>query len=220
MLHILRLPIVNVYLLLGERAVLVDAGGPTDVPRIISFLARHGVADLALILLTHGHWDHAGGAAELRTRTKAPIAVQRDDVDLVCSGSGSNGPAKPTCLTAYFVKAFVNRDYPPFEPDVVIDDELDLATFSVAGRVIRTPGHTPGSISVLTPDSEAIVGDLIMGGWFGGNLFPTRPGLHYFVEDPGLLKESIAKVLNRNPNVILPGHGGPLDPASIRRFIS
>src|SRR5438128_1321068 len=149
MLHTLRLSIPNVFLLTGDKAVLVDSGGPNDVPRILAFLQEHGVGpgNLALILLTHGHWDHAGGAAELRAQTKAPIAIQRADDELV--RQGINGTPKPTCLMAYLIAAFVNRNYPPFEPDIVIDEEIDLKDFGVAARIVFTPGHTPGSISVL-----------------------------------------------------------------------
>ncbi len=217
MLHPLRLSISNAFLITGEKAILVDSGGPNDVPRILTFLQQHGITEgkLALILLTHGHWDHAGGAAELRAKTKAPIAIHRGDVELV--RQGSNGTPKPTCLMGYLIRAFVNRGYPPFEPDILIDEEIDLTPFGVAGRIVFTPGHTPGSISVLTGDGGIIVGDLLMGGWFGGALFASRPGLHYFADDLAGVKTSIGKVLALSPRVIHPGHGGPLDPKAVMR---
>jgi hydroxyacylglutathione hydrolase len=212
MLHCLRLTIPNVYLLTGERAVLIDSGGPSDVPRILAFLEEHDIAadQLALILLTHGHWDHAGGAKALRDATKAPIALHRGDLELV--RRGTNGRPKPTCSMGYLIRAFVNRDYPPFEPDLEIDDALDLQPFGVDARVLLTPGHTAGSISVLTGEGDAIVGDLLMGGWLGGKLFPTRPGMHYFAEDVQQLKASLRYVLDLKPRTIQPGHGLPLDP--------
>jgi glyoxylase-like metal-dependent hydrolase (beta-lactamase superfamily II) len=217
-LHILRLKLTNVYLFTGERSILVDSGGPADVPRILSFLQAHGVevGKLALILVTHGHWDHAGGAAQLREMTKAPIAIHRADADL--ARRGINGPARPTCLTGYLIRTFINRDYPPFEPDVVLDGQMDLREFGVAARVIPTAGHTPGSISVFTDAKEAIVGDLVMGGWFGGWLFPTRPGIHYFADDLEQLQGSLRKLLELRPSVVHPGHGGPLDPRAIARM--
>jgi glyoxylase-like metal-dependent hydrolase (beta-lactamase superfamily II) len=214
MLHVLRLTLPNVYLLTGERAILIDAGAPKDVPRILAFLQTHGIepSELSLILLTHGHWDHAGGAAQLKAVTMAPIALHRADADLV--RKGHNGSLKPTCLMGRLLLPFVNRGFPAFEPDVLIDEEMDLSAFGVAGRVLFTPGHTPGSISVLTNEGEAIVGDLLMGGWFGGWLFPSRPGLHYFAEDVGQLHASIGKVVAVS-RVIHPGHGGPLDPSDV-----
>ena len=144
MLHILRLSIPNVYLLTGDKAVLIDAGGPKDVPRILSFMKELGIQDgqLSLILLTHGHWDHAGGAAALRTATRAPIAIHRGDLELV--RSGTNGVLKPTCLMGYFIRTFINRGFPPFEPDLVIDREMELTSFGVDARTLLTPGHLTG----------------------------------------------------------------------------
>lgn len=219
-LHILQLRVPNVYLLTGERAVLVDAGGPKDVPRILSFLEAHGAAGnrLALILVTHGHWDHAGGAAGLKQATGAPIAVHRADADLV--RRGINGPVKSRSLLGPVVRALFNRDYPPFEPDLLLDGEIDLREFGVAARVIPTPGHTPGSVSVITDDKEALVGDLLMGGFFGGWLYPSWPGLHYFADDVEQLRDSVRQLLDCGPSVIHPGHGGPLDPAAIRLMLA
>ena len=218
MLHILRLAIPNVYLLTGERgAVLIDAGGPADASAILAFLQAHGVPRPTLILLTHGHWDHAGAAKELRELTGAPIALHRADLPRV--QSGKVWPERIDSVSAWLVYHLVNRPFPPFEPDIILDDEIDLMRFGVEARVLFTPGHTAGSISVLTGDGEMIVGDLLFGGYLGGKLFPSRPGLHYFVEDRPQLRASIAKVLALSPRAIWTGHGGPLDPEAVaRRF--
>ena len=60
--------ISNSYLLLGEKPVLVDTGSPGDLKRILAALKARDIEPkkLALILLTHGHGDHAGCAAELK----------------------------------------------------------------------------------------------------------------------------------------------------------
>jgi len=213
MLHTLRLTIPNVFLLTGDKAILIDAGGPKDVPRILRFLQMHGVDALSLILLTHGHWDHAGGAAGLKKATGAAIAIHRADAELV--RQGTSGPLKPTNLMGRLILPLVDRPYPAFEPDVLIDDERDLHEFGVPAHVLFTPGHTPGSISVLTDDHEVVVGDLLMGGWLGGWLFPRRPGLHYQADDVHQVHASIAKVLAAAPRFIHVGHGGPLDPGEV-----
>jgi len=217
MLYVLRLSIPNVYLITGERRVLVDAGGPKDVPRIISFLQTHRVepGKLQMILLTHGHWDHAGGAAELKAALRAPVAIHRADADFV--RRGINGLLKATNLTGWLLRRFLDRSYPPFEPDILNEGEMDLAAFGVAAKVLHTPGHTPGSLSVRTADAEIIVGDLLMGGWLGGTLFPTWPGLHYYAEDLAQVHASVRRVVADSPRLIHPGHGGPLDPLKVAR---
>ena len=80
--------ISNCYLLLGERPVLVDTGAPGDLKRILAALKHAGIApkDLSLILLTHGHSNHAGCAAELKRRGAPQVALHAGDVTLVRQG--------------------------------------------------------------------------------------------------------------------------------------
>ena len=82
-------------------------------------------------------------------------------------------------------------------------------------RVVPTPGHSAGSVTILTA-AEAIVGDLLMGGYAGGKHWPHVPTLHYFAEDLSLLRTSIAKLLEYAPARVYTGHGGPLDLEAIR----
>jgi hydroxyacylglutathione hydrolase len=218
MLIPIPLPICNVFLLKGERPILIDTGRPADFATIVKALQKHGVApaDLALILHTHGHWDHCGSTAQLQPLTPARIAIHAADGPMM--QRGDNGVLRPTCLSARVFKRVLDRSYPATEPDLLIEHEMDLAEFGVQARVVFTPGHTAGSISVLSPAGDAIVGDLIMGGYLGGRLRPHRPGLHYFAEDLGALRASIQKILALAPTTIYPAHGGPLDPADVARF--
>lgn len=218
MLIRIPLPICNVFLLKGARPILIDSGRSHDFAAIVQALQQHGVApaDLALILHTHGHWDHCGSTAQLRQLTSARIAIHAADAPMM--RRGDNGVLRPTCLFARVFKPLLDRSFPGTEPDLLIEHEMDLAEFGVQARILFTPGHTAGSISVLTSAGEALVGDLIMGGYLGGRLRPHRPGLHYFAEDLDAVGASIHKVLATGPAVIYPAHGGPLDPAEVTRF--
>ncbi len=211
--------ICHAFLLKGERAVLVDTGRPKDLAAIERGLHAHGVApaELALILHTHGHRDHAGGTAQLRRLTGAPVAVGAADAPMMrrCD----NGHLRPTNLFGRVFRPLLDGRYPPTEPDLLIEDEIDLAEFGVAARVILTPGHTAGSISVVTAANEILVGDLLMGGSLGGWLRPHRPGLHYFADDLVALRASVRKVLALAPKKIYPAHGGRLDPADVERWL-
>jgi glyoxylase-like metal-dependent hydrolase (beta-lactamase superfamily II) len=219
MLIPIALPICNIFLLKGERAILIDTGRPQDFAAIQRALQRHGVAprDLSLILHTHPHWDHAGSTAQLRRVTTAPAAVHVADARM--ARCGDNGVLRPTSLFARLLRPLVDGRCPGFEPDLLIGREIDLAEFGVAARVIFTPGHTAGSLSVLTADGDIAVGDLLMGGYFGGWLMPWRPGLHYYAVDLDALYASVRKVLALRPRRIWPAHGGPVEPAAVERWV-
>jgi len=219
MLIPIKLPICYAFLLLGDRPILVDTGRPRDCASLEKALAQHGVtpADLSLILHTHGHWDHAGSTAELKQRSSAPIAIHVADVPMM--RRGDNGALRPTCLFARVFKRLLDWPFPGTEPDFLIDKEIDLAEFGASARVVFTPGHTAGSISVMTRDGDALIGDLLGGGYFGGWLRPHRPGLHYFADDIDAVKASVRKLLSLLPRRLYPAHGGPLEPEEVERWL-
>lgn len=213
----IRLGLSNAFLLRGERAVVVDTGRPKDAKPLADALRRHGVdvAELALVLHTHAHWDHCGGTRQLKEWTQAPAAVHRGDADRM--RRGENGPLRGTGPVGTVLSPFLNHRFPALEPDLLLDDETDLAPFGVAARVLATPGHTAGSVSVLTAAGEAIVGDLMMGGYLGGNVLRGRPTYHYFADDLELLRASIRQLLDRGPTTLYTGHGGPVTADAARR---
>lgn len=213
----IRLSISNAFLVKGERPVLIDTGCPGDTDRLVAALAREGVAvgDLALILHTHGHRDHAGGTARLKTMTAAPTAVHPADADML--RRGANRPLIPANLTGRLIRAYVDRPFPPVEPDLALDEAFDLARYGLAGRVLATPGHTEGSVTVLLDGGEAVAGDLVVGGYLGGLLAPGVPGYPYFLEDLAELRSSVRKLLRHSPSRVYVGHGGPLRGDDVRK---
>ncbi len=212
----IHLRLSSAYLIRGERAVLVDSGSPGESQAIREALAGAGVdvSDLSLLLHTHGHSDHAGSTAELQRLSGAPAAIHAADAAML--RSGRNGPLPSTRLEARMIKPFVDKPFPAVAPDVVFDDELDLAPYGVDGRVVMTPGHTAGSVSVLLASGEAIVGDVLMGGVMGGALQAGKPNLHYFVQDVGQLRQSLAFLLAQPLRTLYVGHGGPLAVDAVR----
>lgn len=212
----IRLSLSNAYLVHGERAILVDSGSPGESQAIRKALAQAGVdvSSLSLLLHTHGHSDHAGSTAELRRLSGAPVAIHAADAAML--RGGRNGPLPPTRLEARMIKRFVDKPFPAVEPDLVFDQELDLAPYGVDGRVVMTPGHTAGSVSVLLASGEAIVGDVLMGGFMGGAFQAGKPNLHYFVQDASQLRQSLAFLLAQPLHTLYVGHGGPLAMEAVR----
>src|SRR5262249_14790093 len=138
-----------------------------------------------------------------------PTAIHQGDVEKMTSGS--NGLLKATCLTARLTRPLLDRSFPPAEPDIVINSEISLSAFGVDARILHTPGHTSGSISILTPEGDAIVGDLLMGGYLGGRIRRHTPTFHYFAEDFALLRANLERLMREHSPVnVFPSHGGPL----------
>ncbi|MFF2625638.1 MBL fold metallo-hydrolase [Kitasatospora griseola] len=210
---------INAYLLLGRRPVLVDAGTPGSGRRIHDGLAACGVdpADLALIVITHGHLDHFGSAAELHRLTGAPVAGHVADLGPYRSGRVRE-PYRPTGpmgrLMARNRKLHVRAE--PFEPEVRVRGVTSLAEFGVEARIMPTPGHTAGSVSVLTDSGDLVAGDLIAGSFMG--LIPGRPANPPFHDDPRQNLASLRSMLDLDPARLHVGHGTPLDPARVRRW--
>ncbi len=207
MQQVVRIPIgyVNVFLVKGERHILVDTGTPGSERKIVARLARKGIdpAAISLIVITHGHFDHFGSVDRLRDMLNVPVAIHRHDADSL--RRGVNQRVVPRTMQARLLLLLLKGEVPgfvPFEPDVILDDEMSLAEYGVDGQVIATPGHTPGSVSICTAEGECIVGDLLMGG--------RRPDYPMFADDLDEVENSIRKVMSRAPYLIYPGHGRPI----------
>jgi hydroxyacylglutathione hydrolase len=208
--------ISNCYLILGERPVLVDTGAPGDLQRILVALKRHRLEpkQLALILLTHAHSDHAGNAAELRWRSGRPVALHANDAGL--ARSGENGVLAVQTDLGRFVRPFVDEPFQAFEPDIIFREPFPLDPYGVKGHVIPTPGHTLGSSSVVLATGEAIIGDVLR----GSMVWPNRARLHFFCNDPELNTRSMARLAREGLLRCHPGHFGSFPGAELGRYLS
>ncbi|MFD8413853.1 MBL fold metallo-hydrolase [Streptomyces sp. NPDC059650] len=212
---------VNAYLLLGRRPVIVDAGTPGSGALIRDAAARHGVdpADIALIVITHGHIDHFGSAAELARLTGAPVAGHAADVQTFRSGRARE-PLLPTGPMGRLMdrNPKLHATAEPFEPEVLVRGETSLHDFGIDGRIMPTPGHTAGSISVLTDDGDLVAGDLVANSFMG--LIPGRPANPPFHDDPQQNLASLREMLALEPTRLYVGHGTPLDPRRVATWAS
>jgi glyoxylase-like metal-dependent hydrolase (beta-lactamase superfamily II) len=215
MLVRIRCAISNSYLLLGERPVLVDTGAPGDLPRLLAALKAHGVEplQLALILLTHAHSDHAGCAAELRRRSGARLALHAADAPL--ARAGDNGVLAPTSQLGRLVRPFVDQPFESFEPDIIFHDGFPLEPYGVKARILPTPGHTPGSVSVVLASGEALIGDVLR----GSLLWPNRAAPHFFCRDPETNARSLVRLAREGLLRCHPGVLGSFPGSELGRYL-
>ncbi|HYH33126.1 MAG TPA: MBL fold metallo-hydrolase [Pseudonocardia sp.] len=153
----------NSFALLDDdgSVTLVDTGLQSAPARIVAGLAALGKhpSDVQRIVLTHAHPDHAGGAAEVAGRTGAPVAVHADDAGF--AEAGAPPPSDPSIAAGRIFARLPGGHFPP----VPVGERLiDGQVLDVAGglRVVATPGHSPGHISLLhEPSRTLITGDAI-----------------------------------------------------------
>jgi hydroxyacylglutathione hydrolase len=198
---------VNSYLVTVEEGfVLIDTGKPERRSALDMRLSAAGCepGDLKLILLTHGDYDHAGNAAFLREKHGATIAMHSDDLARVEKGDWSLGmKPKPDKFPLIFriVSRFIRPGaFDVFTPDVYMDDGQALGVYGLDATVLHLPGHTRGSIGVLTADGDLFCGDL-MDNMMG------KPSLEFFIDDMTAARASLSRLRQLKVGTVYPGHG-------------
>ncbi|UOA28223.1 MBL fold metallo-hydrolase [Pseudosulfitobacter sp. DSM 107133] len=214
---------LNAFLLVqDQKAVLVDTGLPKAANHVAKALKKHGLnwAHIKLIVLTHGHIDHAGSAVSLRALTGAPVLAHAGDLPYF---EGKAPVLHPTGMFGrlFFKTGAIQQPFDYFTPDhVMTDDALDLAPFGFDARILRTPGHTPGSVSVLLNDRRVIAGDLAASGiLLGGIALRSCPKQPPFEEAPKTVAASLERLVSLGYEQFYLGHGGPLASSMIEKHI-
>jgi glyoxylase-like metal-dependent hydrolase (beta-lactamase superfamily II) len=145
----------------SHEAIVIDPGG--DVDKILDATYKSNL-NIKYIVNTHGHFDHAGGNKAIKEATGAEILIHRFDAPML----------RQISMTA-MAMGIVLEDSPP--ADLTVDEGDEIRFGKIALRVIHTPGHSPGGISLYT-DGIVFAGDTLFYGSIGrtdlpGSSFPT-----------------------------------------------
>ena len=147
-----------------------------------------------------------GSSYDLRKVTGAKTVIHKFDSDVI--RTGKNPKLHPTNVKGKVLSLFLGKvikNFITYDPEIIIEGEMPLYEFGFEGKIIETPGHTNGSISVALDDGNIFVGDLIMGGMLGKG----RPNFPIYADSIEKTKDSIKKVISLSPKMIYCGHGGP-----------
>jgi hydroxyacylglutathione hydrolase len=200
---------VNCYLLINDIGlVLIDTGFSKNRVDVERELENAGCTPetLKLILLTHGDFDHSRNAAYLREKYNVKIAMHIDDEGMVEKGDlfynrNANFLMRMMGkIMLFFLRGGLKKDE-RFTPDLHIDDGYNLSEFGLDATVLYVPGHSKGSIGILTSTGDLFCGDLLEN--------TKKPSKNSLIADKKAFNESIEKLKGLKISTVYPGHGEP-----------
>lgn len=174
----------NCYIITGETgAVLIDTGEYSE--KLEQFLKDNSDKE-RLILLTHSHFDHIGGALKLRENTGVKIGIGEKEAPSLLDGNLN--------LSNRF-----HANITPFSADVTFSDGEKIKVGDLEFTVIETPGHTVGGVCYLIEDC-LFSGDTLFFESIGRTDFPGG--------DISVLNKSLKKLMELPDNIaVFAGHG-------------
>lgn len=216
---------VNAYLVKsGPNFLLADTGGHLVLDktfdgrreRLEAALRANGVTpeNLKLLVLTHGDNDHAANAAWIKETYGVRVAMHTLDRKLV------EAPSLEDLMASFHYRSPVYRlvfallhktiaqvtektllDFTPFTPDLLLEDGDRLDDYGFAAQIVASPGHTDGSICILTDGGGLIAGDTFV--------CQKKPAVAPNALDFAKLKQSAARLKKLPVKTVYPGHGRP-----------
>jgi glyoxylase-like metal-dependent hydrolase (beta-lactamase superfamily II) len=179
----------NIYLISGDRTVLVDAGIGFQADDTIAYIKEMlNGRRLDVLVLTHRHYDHVGGAAAIMNELGPKVYAGRGDTEPLRTGD------RRSSLGTQFGGSLEPMDV----GDLDDGDIIDIGEHRL--KVIATPGHTTGSISLYDEITGALfTGDTVFVGGIGRCDYPTGSSEQ--------LIDSLKKLSTMKINGFYPGHG-------------
>lgn len=204
----------------GRRLFLVDTGFLGFERKILNTIRQIGrkPSDLELVVVTHDHIDHFGGLNGVCEQSHALVGCHELDQKGIEEGSRKISP--PVNRAGRTLDALARYSLPFFKtrgvkPHLHLHDEMSLEQFGLSGKIIHTPGHTRGHVSVVLEDGSALTGDLVM----GKTVVNKKPSLGSFAESLKDVYASWKKILKSGARTIYPAHGNPLSAGELEELI-
>lgn len=197
----------NSYFITTDRHnILFDTGKVSAYPNLRRNIDIVNPKDknIDFLILTHTHFDHCQNAALIKKQDKCKIFMS--EKEKYCVEKGYTPVPHGTIFFSKIIYKLGIRMgtkrfcYDHFIPDILIDEKFEFTEDNLDLRIIETPGHSSGSISIIIDNEIAIVGDTLFG-VYPNSVFPP------FADNPAELIESWHKLLETDCDIFLPGHG-------------
>jgi hydroxyacylglutathione hydrolase len=197
---------VNSYLIATDTGfIMIDSGYSSRRKDLEIILENAGCrpGNLKLVILTHGDLDHIGNCAFLQNKFRAKITLHRDELEAVInSNMALNRKNKPPLIAKMSLSLFSTLfKADSFNPEFFVKDGDNLSEYGLNASVLHIPGHSAGSIGILTAAGNLFCGDLLL------NI--DKPSATEILDDSTDLENSINKLRNLSFHTIYPGHGKP-----------
>lgn len=223
-IHRLRGLIAYSYIIETDDGLyLVDAGTPRHARAILGKIGDLGRTpeELRLAVVTHAHLDHFGGLASVqRAAGGFDVVTHPEHAETVATGGILVSPGLNPFSKIYelIAKAYLPTHKPHGVEQVVpLEDGARLDAWGLGARIVHTPGHSAGDISLLLDDGTAFVGDTIQGRRISRLTPPEMPNMAL---DTHAVLESWASLLAAGAERILPAHGSALTADEIRPVLA
>ncbi|MGA3012838.1 MAG: MBL fold metallo-hydrolase [Bacteroidales bacterium] len=213
-IRIIGMTFVNAFLIrVTDGFILIDTGLEMHWDRLNKELETAGCfpGNLKLVIITHGDFDHAGNCVKLREKYHCKIAMHENDLSMVEKGVHPIRVVKSLSARIFMkIRRLMRKKFTfeYFTPDLYLTDGQKLTEYGLDASIIHLPGHTKGSIGVLSDD----------GILFAGDIFTNRgkPDTATYIEDASELENSLARLNNMKIIMVYPGHGSPFPMDKIR----
>jgi glyoxylase-like metal-dependent hydrolase (beta-lactamase superfamily II) len=211
----IEMTFVNAFLVkVREGFVLIDTGLGMHWERLETELISSGCLPdkLKLVIITHGDFDHTGNCAKLQRKYKCRIAMHNNDSPMVENGLFVKRKVRTLKAKIFILIRMLFRRkfvFDKFKPDIYLIEGQNLNEYGFNATVVHIPGHTKGSIGIITDDGNLFAGDIFI------NI--RKPDIATYIENPGELKNSIDRLKKMNIKTVYPGHGKPFEMEQIAR---